>query len=318
MFIDNELKSFFYKINKFKYLKCLEPSMQCDEKPIRAHSVQNSKVLDLLADQGHVIMPKQKARGNKPPIIKWEKVGRNLATTFSGLCETHDCSLFAEIDQKPLDTSNKKQLFLHAYRAISKELHSVLESAGKLQSAYLKKIDLGLAPKDTPSKSGIIATEWLLKCYETWSFRNNFYDEPLKKNNFQTLTHEIIKFENQKPVLATCSLFSLDHIPIGDDVARIALNIFPVSKKKTIVIISYPKEYGGKIQPDLQLILEGNEGLKKYEISRMILNNCENFVIGPKHFSTWSVEKKKKIIGYLSETIFESDYDKNDPLFDLF
>jgi len=318
MVIDNELKAFFYKINNFKYLNCLEPNMQCNLRPIRAHSVQNSNVLDLLVDKGHVVMPRLKARGNKPPVIKWESVGRNLATTFTGLCQTHDCSLFAEIDQKPFDSTNEKQLFLHAYKAACKELHSVLEGASKIQSAYLKKVEKGLAPKDAPSESGLIATGWLMKAYETWSFRNEFYDEPLRKENFQTLKHEIISFKNQKPILAVCSLFSLDHIPFKSDVARIALNVFPISEAETVVLISYPEEYGGSINPDLQYILNGQEDLKKYELSKMILNNCDNFVLAPKHFSTWSVEKKKKIIEYFSETLFESNVDKNDHLFNLF
>ncbi|MHA1543613.1 MAG: hypothetical protein ACTSU8_00575 [Alphaproteobacteria bacterium] len=182
--IEKELIDFFYKLQSFKYLRCLEPELECPNKPIRAHSIQNSKVLDLLVEKGHVVKPALTQKGNSPPRMKWEKIGRHKASTFTGMCESHDCSIFSEIDQKPFDPDNEEQLFLFAYRAACKEFHSVLEGASKIQSAYLAKVEKGLAPKDAPSESGLIATGWLEKSYETWLFRNKFFDVPLLEKNF--------------------------------------------------------------------------------------------------------------------------------------
>jgi hypothetical protein len=75
-----EAKNFF-GLRKLKYERCLEPSMTCQEKPIRAHSIQNSRVLDLIQGKGHVIMPRVKLWRHKAPTVEFEKVGRNDAST---------------------------------------------------------------------------------------------------------------------------------------------------------------------------------------------------------------------------------------------
>jgi hypothetical protein len=96
-----QLKHFF-EVQAGKLNRCLEPTLACDKKVIRAHSIQNARVLDLLVENGHVITPQQKM-GKNGPDISFEKVGRNNASTFSGLCAEHDASLFQILDKEPFD-----------------------------------------------------------------------------------------------------------------------------------------------------------------------------------------------------------------------
>jgi hypothetical protein len=49
-----ELRSSFFKRDKLRWNRCLAPGMGCPAAAIRAHSLQNSQVLDLLARDGHV------------------------------------------------------------------------------------------------------------------------------------------------------------------------------------------------------------------------------------------------------------------------
>src|ERR1700720_3045384 len=95
----------FVKAQKKGYAKCLAPSMDCDEEPIRAHSIQNSRVLNLIETEGHVIMPRYRLV-NGEPTMEFAKVGRNNASTFTGLCSKHDAELFKAIDTEPLDVDN--------------------------------------------------------------------------------------------------------------------------------------------------------------------------------------------------------------------
>src|SRR4051812_46661660 len=77
-----DLQRFFTTYNS-RFGKCLEPSMACTSEAIRAHSIQNARVIDLLETNGHVIAfrPHFSADG---PTIDFESVGRNRASTFTG------------------------------------------------------------------------------------------------------------------------------------------------------------------------------------------------------------------------------------------
>ena len=76
-----------------KYEMCLGPDNECEGSIIRAHSVQNSRVLELIQESGHVIMPRLVSSFDRGAGFRFESVGRNEATTFTGLCQKHDREL---------------------------------------------------------------------------------------------------------------------------------------------------------------------------------------------------------------------------------
>jgi hypothetical protein len=115
----------FVKAQKEDYARCLPPSMDCDGEPIRAHSIQNARVLDLIQTDGHVLMSQYKLVKGEP-VMKFEKVGRNEASTFTGLCAKHDTELFKAIDTEPLDVDNCEHLRQLAYRSVMREMHTEL------------------------------------------------------------------------------------------------------------------------------------------------------------------------------------------------
>ena len=63
---DARYRSFFFKRQKRNFEGCLHPSLTCKRPPIRAHSIQNERVLDLIQQDGHVMMPRYKIKGDKP------------------------------------------------------------------------------------------------------------------------------------------------------------------------------------------------------------------------------------------------------------
>ena len=93
--------------------------MNCNQEPIRAHSIQNSGVIDLIALGGHVVAfrPSYSSEGLE---VEFKLVGRNHASTFTGLCNEHDTKLFLPLDTKPLDVTDREQLFLLAYRSVTR------------------------------------------------------------------------------------------------------------------------------------------------------------------------------------------------------
>ena len=194
----NGLKNSIFKIWKGKYLQCLEPHEACTRRSIRAHSIQNGAILELLQHDGHVVMPRLKLDPNSGPSVRFESVGRNKATTFTGLCADHDASIFAPIETTSIDVENDWHLFLLAYRAVLKETHVTLEGAIKNQLAYQKKVEIGLIPGDRPTIDGLRATGFLVNSYETYLYKREF-DQIYLGRDFHELRHHTIFLKHTAP-----------------------------------------------------------------------------------------------------------------------
>jgi len=143
----NELKSLIYTQSKKEYKQCLwlRPKFHCNKDCIKAHSIQNRQILDQLASKNHVVMavPKQNLNTETGPEIEFKQVGRNQATTFTGLCQKHDSELFRPIDINEFDVSNEQQKFLIAYRSVLRELHTRIKAAIDSQTSYQESVELG-------------------------------------------------------------------------------------------------------------------------------------------------------------------------------
>src|SRR5882672_9885875 len=77
----------FFELNKQGYSRCLHYNMDCKKDAIRAHSIQNNKVLDLLQRDNHVIVPKNKIIAGKA-TAEFGPLGRHQASTFTGLVQS--------------------------------------------------------------------------------------------------------------------------------------------------------------------------------------------------------------------------------------
>jgi hypothetical protein len=73
----------FFRVRRIGFGRCLEPTMQCVQPAIRAHSMQNGQTITLLENENHVIawQPRFSEAG---PDVALRKVGRNEASTFYG------------------------------------------------------------------------------------------------------------------------------------------------------------------------------------------------------------------------------------------
>ncbi|MBV5321913.1 MAG: SEC-C domain-containing protein [Sulfuricurvum sp.] len=113
-------------------LKC-----DCTKKIIKAHTVSKSSNLKQIAENGHVYGFKKSimaldSNDGKFPV---EKIGINKASVFNGFCSKHDKELFAIIEDKEIVFSNE-QIFILAYRAISRELYLKYRSTENNQNMF--------------------------------------------------------------------------------------------------------------------------------------------------------------------------------------
>ncbi len=314
--MNNKFKKSFHDILNIKTSKCLFPGNNCNKSSIKAHSIQNAKVFELLNRDGHLIGLKSKTDKFLNPIFSFTEIGRNKASIFEGLCKEHDIELFKIIDNNHFDSTNIEQLFLIAYRSILKELHESNTKAVKYQLSYRHLIDSKLLRGDIPTKAGLISTQMLIDFYNTQEYKNLF-DNALQEREFEYLTHWIFKIETKCAVIACSQLFSVDSVRFKDTVLRLVLNVFPFSSSKTYVIFSSSKDEKQLAEDYLTKCLHSNSFALNYEISKLILWNSDNFFINPDHYNSWSDSKKDSILDYALETIF-NDIDKDNIDFYLF
>ncbi|MBK8505981.1 MAG: hypothetical protein IPL46_29575 [Saprospiraceae bacterium] len=293
MTTSNELIEFQYRVMTAKPNMCLFGNLDCKKTAIKAHSLQNSTIFELLSSDGHVITIGISRDENHKPISKWKRIGRNLASTFTGLCSTHDNSIFEKIDKNPINIQDKEHLFLLAYRALYKELHANLAAGIQSQMSYLKLVDAGLYPKGEPSPPGLFATAQLANAYRTQLYKDTF-DTVYYEKTWKTISHEVYELHDQTPIIGCSQLFSVDYVRFRDSVLRIILNILPITPNSSVAIFSFTEEESTLARDYINSRIFGDGPLLKYQISKIVIENTSNFFINPATFSKWSKKRKMK------------------------
>lgn len=312
--MDGQRKKTYFGLQKVRYCKCLEPSEQCECEPVRSHSIQNSRILESLCSNGHLIMPTLAHTKDGVPEPVFARVGRNKATTFAGLCARHDQEIFRPIECAAIDAGNPHHLFLLAYRAVLRETHACIEGAVRMQLGYQDRVAAGRSPTDRPDDAGMMAAAWLGNSYDTYEYKKKF-DEAYLKADHDRLCHYSLVFENVLPSIGVNGLFSLDDIEWPADVARIAVNIFP-EQGQTCVIFSFLKEEKPFAMAYLQRILDATGTFQQYLVSKLVLQHCENFAIAPSYFEQMSEAKKAAILDFFRRTLAKNEHDyENKDLF---
>ena len=291
----NENIQLFVNAQKRGFDKCLPPSMDCDEKPIRAHSIQNARVLDLVQTDGHVVMPRYKLADGQP-VVQFAKVGRNDASTFTGLCAKHDAELFKAIDTEPLDVNNCEHLRQLAYRSVMREMHTELENSERLWAIH-EEICKGRQadPNEVATQASALSIGFTKKSHNVFRYRVKHFDRPAEEGKAPDLRHLIIEMDNQKPVLAASSFFSTGFTKEGDIIGP-TLNIVPLSATKTVAIISYPTEQEASVKASLAKVFDADEKTLKYELAKLVIQRMDNFTLSPTHYDSWSQEKRARIL----------------------
>jgi len=297
----------FFRTRKIGFGRCLEPTMQCDQPAIHAHSIQNRQTIALL-EQGDHVLSWQPRFSSAGPNIALRRIGRNYASTFAGFCNQHDTELFRPLDTKPLDGADREQLFLLAYRGITCELHAIMTGVVQLQNLYTARVERGADFPDSSSPAGQKAVEQMLLAWATWRYRYSYYDEPLLRRSFDGIEHDIIDLNDQAPCLAASSFIMVKDAPLTEELIGVAINILPVSETRTVVAFSYAKKNQGSVRAALDRILGSTADVQKYELSKLVLSRISNVLISPSHFDQWGAERAKKITDAFVRTV-ESQQD---------
>ena len=296
---------------------CFWPKGQCSEAAIRAHSVQNARILELLCHNGHVVMPQRKFDRETRLNIEFRPVGRNVATTFTGLCAKHDRELFSIIENDSIKLTDDQHLFLLAYRAVLKEAHDSTKAMVDTHMTYSKGIELGEWPSEVPSDFGIHDLRMKILAYQTSLVRNCF-DKAYRNSAWDAVDHRVFYCQS-RPAVAVNSMFTTDFCSnVTDDApAYTMLNIFPEDSRTTAVVFSFLSEDRTQAEIAFGDIWSQKERYdQQYQLSKLILKNAGNFVISPVFYEGFEEKKIKTILRYFIKNLGEQSYDLEDP--DLF
>lgn len=121
---------------KGKIKQCLYPNhSECSDRIVKAHSIQNNKIIKQISSNGKVYMSRPKAES----IFKEMSLyGRGEATVFTGFCSHHDKTLFQPIEDKVFDKSIE-HIFLYVYRCFAIEYHKKQEAINMKEALYKNK-----------------------------------------------------------------------------------------------------------------------------------------------------------------------------------
>src|SRR5262249_55137686 len=242
---------------------------------------------------------------NGEPRLAFVKIGRNDASTFTGLCSKHDIELFKSIDTEPLDVDNCEHLRQLAYRSVMRELHAHLLNSERTWAVHEQFCKAkGLDPTEVATGASIVSLNHDKKGLEVLNYRNKHFDAPLSEGKTPDLRHLIITMDGQAPVLAASALFSTGFTAKGDIIGP-TLNVIPLSETNSVAIISCPTEQETEVSVALARVFDADEKTLKYELAKLIIQRVENFVLCPAHYEKWSDDKKARVLREFEATMAE-------------
>jgi hypothetical protein len=280
------------------YEKCLWHTMTCTGAPIRAHAVQNSRILESLAENGHVVMLKPELRGEELDIT-FKLVGRNLATTFTGLCSEHDTLLFLPIDTNEIDPANAEHRFLVAYRAVLKGLHSALGAAQMVQLSFQKGVELGHFPEDGPEM--LLATTKIIGGMQMFGVAQCFHQIYTTKD-WGSLPSVTLHIPTSSPTLAASGVcLPIEAIPIlradNNSLPFLVFSLFPQGHSLYVQFSWLPPvEVVMRESIDGIVTARGNHQL--YLLSKFILKYTETFTLRPSVYASFTKQQVEEMTRY--------------------
>lgn len=285
------------RMNEARIKHCIHPNQaECSGKIIKAHAIQNNRILSHISDNGVVYMVK--SIGNKTRLqYIFKRVGRAAATTFTGFCGTHDTNLFLPIETVSYNGTDQ-QKFMFAYRAFSFEYHKKLEA----QNVYKKLADV---------KPSLLKSNQHLERGEGYELGLNditrhkaILDDALLTNNYDIIETVELSFDGQANI-ALCSGFFLEYDIEGNQVNPIddpaiimkilLLNLFP-QDDKLYVLFSWLREDAPTYQGFKYQLLSLSKIAQLQVLNNMIPVYSENTVYNPSFIDAWSEREKRQYL----------------------
>lgn len=298
-----------FEASQREYRRCIYPvdptgATGCSKSAINAHSIQKSVKLADIVENNHVYALDLKPQFDDPPKLPdFQLKGHNQATTFPGLCSEHDTKLFAPIDTSPIDLEDEEHVFLLTYRTVLKEAHGALTLERWAAEAYAELSEGGVVdPNDSVSKE---LSESAARNADFLRAEKREMDRLYLAGDYGRVGHEVVRLPKGEPALAVSAYFSSGAFSFGATRGKerfCALNVFPQDGRH-IMVFSFRE--GGRLMAKRMLV----GGLRYYAeqdreqpASRLVLEHCDDPLLRPSVYESFSEEQKQTIRGYYFQT----------------
>ncbi|WP_265939759.1 hypothetical protein [Bacillus thuringiensis] len=333
------------KIKRECFLReCFHQDENCSGNIIKAHSIQNNRILNKIAEDGEVCMITGENDDSLILTSTMERIGRKRATTFTGFCGRHDKDLFTPIEDKEYQKGNQEQEFLFAYRALAKEYHTkttvgdmyrkVLQYLRAEEYDKLSDIFNGNSKPEIHKivhvartfKKCLVGNEYAEAKLNLYKDRMNSF---LENSQFDEIITEVIELNEEYHIAVSSITFIEKDLNgriinnIGDSkisLAPLFITVFP-QDGKTYILLSYFKRNERRYKFIKEQILTESIEMQKVIVSNLIVAYLENWAISPIKWNELSKEMRAKIHKYFVDTITPGDggrpllYDKTLNLF---
>lgn len=273
-------------VRKSRIKECLHPKKEeYSENIIKAHSIQNNKILSKISKNGNVIMPIPKPDN---PFQLTTEYGRKRATVFTGFCGHHD-QMFSPIEDCDFNYEIK-QVFLYIYRAFAVEYHRKME--GVKQQEEMKKYTSDSIIDDL-QLAFTLAKRDMEKDKEV-------FDAAILNNEFNFLNYVVYDFDKEIKFAATGFLTPTDDLHgnkiqnLSDFEAKMSnlyFSVFPEENKSYAIVAAL------KNDESLTDYITSLKRLTQEEqinfINHLIIKGTENLVINPNAWYALSEEDKE-------------------------
>lgn len=310
-----ELKRFGINAMTRRYDRCVFAGMVCDRGAVRAHSIQSAHVLQSMARDGHVVMPELKFRGDQPPEVTFTLVGRNRASTFTGLCAEHDSAIFRPIDLA-INPDDREHRLLLAYRSVLREAHTTMRNGIAHQGTLNKAVDLGLIAAEQDSPAMRVATGYLLQAWLTYQLKVQF-DMAYLERQGDSVEHVCSSLPGLSGVAASSVFSTGEPSRVTRGAAMSILNVFPLGGD-TVVLLSFLRADRAPNRRRCRRLIKHRGDVLVRDVSRAIIANCENMAIAPELYDSYSDRQRELIQASFVETIFDGRSLPDDPYLNLF
>ena len=167
-----------------------------------------------------------------------------------------------------------------------------------------------------PTQDGMTALAHMVNAYESHLYKRE-YDLAHYGKNFSLLDHVSLFEPRRLPTVAVSSLCSLDDIVLGDDVARVSLNVFP-TEDGIVILFSFLNRHARHLRPFLEPFQAASGDRRLQLVSARILNSCENFVLAPNFWNGLTTSRQKEMTDFYASSVLTNARDLDDQEFMLF
>lgn len=295
---------------RFSTKVCMAPLTDHEPPIVSAHTLSVEAMLRKIAVDGHVYAPGQPKRLAKDTFpIEVQRRGIRDVSVFNGFCSKHDRELFACLETEPFRFT-RQQLFMLAYRAISRECYLKRKQAESLPTAAEYAAIHGIEGNVQLGEAAIIFQAASLRGAEEAEALKAAMDGFLVRGSWDRLVTHAVLFPKGPSILATAAFqpfFDMDGTQLQEfdnldaEMSQIFISLIPVDTGSAAVF-SWLDTTNAAPRQFFESVLRGRNTTSA--VIHAILDNTENVAFAPTWYESLTQEQRDYVFSRI--ILFES------------